>query len=146
MSGTEKPTVAFILSLLGGIFLLLRGGIVFMTRWYGFGGMMNGYWGWGGMMGGYDWGYGPGVGMMGAYSFGRMLGIVGMLFGVVVIIGAFMLYNNPSQHTTWGLVIVIFSALSIIGGAMAGLGIGFVLGLIGGILALTWKPPTTEKK
>ena len=146
MSGTEKPTVAFILSLLGGIFLLLRGGIVFMTRWYGFGGMMNGYWGWGGMMGGYDWGYGPGVGMMGAYSFGRVLGIVGMLFGVVVIIGAFMLYNNPSQHTTWGLVIVIFSALSVFGGAMSGLGIGFVLGLVGGILAFTWKPPTTEKK
>jgi hypothetical protein len=146
MSETEKPTVAFILSLLGGIFLLLRGGMVFMTRWYGFGGMMNGYWGWGGMMDRYDWGYGPGVGMMGAYGFGRMLGIVGILFGVVVIIGALMLYNNPSQHTTWGLVIVIFSALSILGGAMAGLGIGFVLGLIGGIMALTWKPPTTEKK
>jgi hypothetical protein len=146
MSGTEKPTVAFILSLLGGIFLLLRGGMVFMTRWYGFGGMMNSYWGWGGMMGGYDWGYGPGVGMMGAYGFGRMLGIVGTFFGVVVIIGAFMLYNNPSQHTTWGLVIVIFSALSVFGGAMAGLGIGFVLGLVGGILALTWKPSTTEKK
>jgi len=145
MSGTEKPTVAFILSLLGGIFLLLRGSMVFMTRWYGFGGMTNGYWGWGGMMDRY-WGYAPGVGMMGAYGFGRMLGIVGILFGVVVIIGALMLHNNPSQHTTWGLVIVIFSALSIFGGAMAGLGIGFVLGLIGGILALTWKPPTAEKK
>ena len=146
MSEAEKPTFAFILSLLGGIFILLGGGMVSMIRSYGFGGMMNGYWGYGGMMDRYDWGYGPGVGMMGAYGFGRMLGIVGILFGVVVIVGALMLYNNPSQHSKWGSVVVIFSVLSIFGGAMAGLGIGLVLGLIGGILALAWKPPTTEKK
>ena len=145
MAEAEKPTLAFVLSLLGGIFIILRGGMFSMMRSYGFGEMMNGYWGYGGMMGAYNWGYSPGLGMMGAYGFG-MLGIVGLVFGVIVIIGALMLYNSPSQHSKWGSVIVIFSVLSILGGAMAGLGIGLVLGLIGGILALTWKPPTSEKK
>jgi len=124
MSEAEKPTTAFILSLIGGIFILLGGG----------------------MMGGYGWGYGPGFGMMRGYGYGGMFGIAGVLFGVAVITGALMLYNNPTQHSKWGLVILIFSLLSIFGSAMAGFGIGLILGLIGGILALTWKPPITEKK
>ena len=152
MSETEKPTVAFILSLIGGIFILLGGGMMSMIGLYGFGGMMNGYWGYGGMMGGYGPGYGPGYGyglgfgMMRAYGYSGMFGIAGVLFGVVVIVGALMLYNNPVQHSMWGLVILIFSVLSIFGSAMAGFGVGLILGVIGGVLALTWKPPTTEKK
>ncbi|MGA3406798.1 MAG: DUF6114 domain-containing protein [Candidatus Bathyarchaeia archaeon] len=146
MSEAQKPTTAFILSLIGGIFILLGGGMMSMIGSYGVGGMMNGYAGYGGMMGGYGWGYGPGFGMMRGYGYGGMFGIAGILFGVAVIAGALMLYNNPTQHSKWGLVILIFSLLSIFGSAMAGFGIGLILGLIGGILALTWKPPITEKK
>ncbi len=115
---------------------------------YGVGGMMNGYSGYGGM-GGYGWGmggYGPGFGMMGGYGFSGIFGIAGILFGVVVIVSALMLYNKPVDHAKWGMLILIFSVLSIFGSAMAGFGLGLILGLIGGILALTWKPPTTEKK
>ena len=53
LSEKEKPTIAFILSLIGGIFILLGGGMFSITGSYGFGGIMNGYWGYGGMMGGY---------------------------------------------------------------------------------------------
>lgn len=94
----------------------------------------------GGMMG-------PGFGMMGngyAWGFSGRLGIAGILFGLVVMIGALMLYNNPTQHSTWGLVILIFSVLSILGSAMGGFGLGLILGLIGGGLALTWKPAVTQ--
>jgi len=148
MPEAEKPTIAFILSLIGGIFILLGGGMMSMMGSYGFGGMMNGYWGYGGMMGGYGpgWGYGPGFGMMRGYGFGGIFGIAGVLFGVVVIVSALMLYNKPVDHAKWGIVIIIFSVLSIFGSAMAGFGVGLILGLIGGILALSWKPPTTEKK
>ena len=57
-----------------------------------------------------------------------------------MIISAFMLNRKPEQHSTWGILIVLFSVLSMLGGAMGGFGVGLVLGLIGGILAITWKP------
>jgi hypothetical protein len=138
MSETEKPAVAFILSLVGGIFILLGGGVMSMmgsySGSYGFGMMrMMGRYGYGGMM---RCGYGPSFGMMGIGTFG----ILGLIFGVIVIVSALMLNSKPEQHSTWGILIVLFSVLSIFGSAMGGFGIGLILGLIGGVLAITWKP------
>ena len=151
MTEAEKPNVAFVLSLIGGIFILLGGGAMSMLgSWmgnYGYG-MMGGYGGYGGMMGGYrGWGgmMGPGFGMMGGLGYGfGFLGLLGLIFGVIVIISALMLNRNPHEHTTWGVLIIIFSVLSIFGSAMGGFGVGLILGIIGGILALTWKPPQTK--
>lgn len=143
MTQQEKPTTAFILSLIGGVFILLGGGMMSMVGSYGYGGMMNGYWGYGGMMRGY--GYGPGFGMMGGYGFGGVLGLAGLLFGLVVIVSSLMLYYHPADHSKWGIVILIFSALSVLGSVMGGFGVGLILGVLGGIFALTWKPPTTSK-
>ena len=112
-------------------------------------GMMNGYGsysGYGGMMGGYGWGYGPGFGMMRGYGYFGIFGLVGILFGIAVIVGAVMLHHNPAEHSKWGLIILIFSILSIFGSAMGGFDVGLILGVIGGILALTWKPATLERK
>lgn len=135
MTNVERPTAAFVLSLIGGIFILLGGGMMSMLG-YGFRGMMSSYGGWGyGMMR-------PGFGMMGL-AFGVM-GILGLVFGVIVIISAIMLNSKPQEHTTWGTLIVIFSVLSIVGSAMGGFGIGLVLGLVGGVLAITWKPTGTK--
>lgn len=136
----EKPTAAFVLSLIGGVFTLIGGGV---RSLFGFGdwGMMGGYGGYGGyrgyggMMGGYP---GYGYGMMGRLGFGTF-GILGLIFGAIVIVSALMLNRKPEQHSTWGILIVLFSVLSIFGGAMGGFGAGLILGLIGGILAITWK-------
>src|SRR3972149_6583763 len=97
-------------------------------------GMMGRNGSWGGMMG-------PGFGMMG-FAFG--MGFLGLIFGVIVIISALILGSKPQEHTTWGTLILIFSVISIFGSALGGFGIGLILGIIGGILAITWKP--TEKK
>lgn len=106
-----------------------------LIGYYGYG-MMGGYRGWGGMMG-------SGLGMIG-WGFGLM-GVLGLVFGVIVIISAVMLNNKPQEHATWGSLIVLFSVLSIFGSAMGGFGVGLVLGLVGGILAITWKPPEPAK-
>ena len=73
-----------------------------------------------------------------------MFGILGVVFGAIIIISAIMLHSKPHEHATWGILIVLFSVLSIFGGAMGGFGIGLVLGLIGGVLAITWKPTQTK--
>lgn len=133
----EKPTAAFILSLVAGVLILLGGGMMTMIGsymrqyWNGYGMMGRYYGGWGGMMG-------TGLGIMG-FAFGAM-GVLGLIFGAIVIISALMLNSKPDQHSTWGSLIVLFSVLSIFGSAMGGFGIGLILGLIGGVLAITWKP------
>ncbi len=144
----RRPTAAFVLSLLAGIFILLGGGMRYMMGsliesyggYGGYGGMMGGYggWGFGGMMNGYN---GYGYGMMRGLGFGfGLMGILGLVFGVIVIISALMLNSRPHEHKTWGILILVFSVLSIFGSMMGGFGIGVLLGLIGGILAITWKP------
>jgi hypothetical protein len=49
---------------------------------------------------------------------------------LVILIGAIMLYQNPDSAHTWGIVVLVMSILSAVN----------ILGLIGGILAMTWKP------
>jgi hypothetical protein len=143
MKEVEKPTVAFVLSLIGGIFILLGGVAVTMLGWwmrnYGYW-MMRGYGGYAGMMG-------RGFGMMGGLGYGfGLFGLVGLIFGVIVIVSAVMLNTRPQEHTTWGVLVIIFSVLSIFGSAMGGFGVGLILGIIGGVLALAWKPPATQAK
>jgi hypothetical protein len=129
----EKPTAAFILSLLAGVFILLGGGMMAMIgSWLGNYGVTSQYGRWGGMMG-------TGFGMV-RFAFGAM-GVLGFVFGVIVIISALMLNRRPEQHQTWGSLIVLFSVLSIFASAMGGFGVGLILGLIGGILAITWTAP-----
>ncbi len=125
----EKPTTAFVLSLIAGVLILIGGamGITFL-------GMMGGmFGGWSGMMGGY--------GMMGFpwWGLGMAFGIAGLVIGALVIIAAVMLDSRPAEHRMWGTVILVLSILSIFGG-MAGFGIGFILGIIGGALAISWTP------
>jgi hypothetical protein len=123
MSKQDLPETAFILCLIGGIFMLVGGGIM----WLMFGGMPY-YW----MMGMYH--MGPGV----PYSFLSPLFVVGIVSGIVVIIGAVMLRSRPEQHYTWGILILVFSIISLAG--MGGFFVGALLGIAGGALALSWRP------
>jgi len=96
---------------------------------------------WCGMMGGgglwYSWR--PWL-FMPMFSIG--LGIFGLISGIIVVISSIMLNSEPENHVKWGTLILIFSVLSIFGG-MGGYGIGLILGVIGGLLAITWKPKST---
>jgi hypothetical protein len=83
--------------------------------------------------------------MMGGYGVGGALSLASLLFGVVVIVSSVMLYNHPADHSKWGIVILIFSALSVLGSAMGDFVVGLILGVLGGIFAITWKPSTASK-
>jgi hypothetical protein len=50
----------------------------------------------------------------------------------MLIVGAVKLNSNPLEHTKWGVIILVFS---IIGGVN-------IFGIIGGALALSYKPIT----
>ncbi len=134
MSYGERPTVAVILSIIGGALMLLCGSMAFMMLAYhgeDFG-MMDGF---GGMMGGYR-NMMNGLGF--SYSLMSGLMLVSLVSGVLVIIGAVMINIHPSQSRTWGIIVLVFSIVSFLG--MGGFLIGAVLGIVGGALALSWKP------
>ena len=63
---------------------------------------------------------------------------IGVISGIIVIASAAMFYRNPVQKTMWGILIMVFSSISMIVGG--GFLIGLILGINGGILALTWEP------
>lgn len=83
----EKPTTAFIVTLIGGIVLLLLGVALVASPT--------------GLISGMD----PNTGVM--------LGAYFTIFAILTILGAVMLYSKPSSAHTWGTIIVV---LSIIGG------------------------------
>lgn len=108
----ERPIAAFILSLIGGIFILVAGFIISAI------GAILTYF------------------MMGI---GAIAGLMGSICGIVIIICALALYTKPRENTVCGALIIVFSALSLFG-AGGGFLVGFILSLIGGILAIIWKP------
>ena len=132
MSNEKKPMVPFALSLIAGILTLIGGltvAYVGLWRFEFMGRMMRGY--------GYAFAAGPGY----FSPFISLAGMLGVIFGLVVIASAIMLNWRPNQHTTWGILILVFSILGIFGG-LGGYLVGLILGIVGGALAIQWKPPT----
>ena len=69
------------------------------------------------------------VGVMGAF---------GLVCGSVVLVSSTMVLAKVWEPRTWGVLILVFSILSFIG--LGGFVVGALLGIIGGVLALRWKP------
>jgi uncharacterized protein DUF6114 len=112
----EKPTAAFVLSLIGGIFILLGA-----LLWISIGSFI-------GALGFGNFGLGP-----------TLLGAVGVIFALIIIIGGVMMYMKPQQHVMWGVIVLVLTIVSV-PFSFLGLIIGFILGLIGGILGIVFKP------
>ena len=125
----QRTLVAFILSLLGGLWMLASGQMMY-------GGVsrmpMNGGWGTGHMM----WGRG----MMG--QFGFWWPWFGTLAGTIVIVSAIILYFAPQYRRSLGTTILVISVLNLFLG-MGGL-LASVLGIAGGIISLRPKAASQE--
>jgi hypothetical protein len=109
--------VAFVLSVVSGVLILLQGTLrVIRTQW----------------------GLELGIGELRRRSLGgtdfKILGIVSILLGVVVIIGALLL-RKPDRTRQGGITVIAFSVLSIFAGG--GFIAGLILGVVGGALALS---------
>ena len=130
MQNAEKPNVAFILSLVGGLLIFVGSSVSIV--WFSVGSApFGGYWGmmsgWHGMTGSYGF----------AYDYLLVLSVLGLACGVIVVVGGFMLSLRPLEHVTWGVLIVILSAISFV--SMGGWFVGAILGIVGGALALAWR-------
>ncbi len=125
MSVEERPYAAFVLSLVGGVLILVVG-LLGLTV---LGWPMWGWWGMGMMGRGMMWGWMPGFLL--AFS------AVGLVSVAAVVTAAYMLYNKPSQAQTWGTIILVFAVVSIL--SAGGFIVGALLAILGGLLALTWR-------
>lgn len=117
----EKPTAAFVLSLIGGIFILINGILMAVIA----------------TIGGAVLSLIPGLGFVGGIVIA--IGAVGLILGILIIIGAIQINSGElGKVRTWSIVVLVLSIISLfIGGGFI---IGFILGLVGGILGLVWKP------
>ncbi len=129
MSSKSLHTVAFVLSLIGRLVILIGSSIEIILLLFG---PYNGTF------------YGMGPGMMSSYGFYSWgsgtfmaLSVVALVFGIIVLIGAIMLNAQPTQNMTWGIIVLVFSIASFIG--MGGYMIGAILGIAGGAIALSYR-------
>jgi hypothetical protein len=121
----EKPTAAFVLSLLGSIFIII-GGLIYAVIFSIIGGV-------------FDF-----IGFGGLGAMAMIMGVLGIVWGILTLVGAIMMNSEDKGRVRTGAILVlIFSILSWLGAA-GGIFIGFLLGLIGSILGLTWNPPRYE--
>ena len=127
MSSGDRPVAAALLGLIAGV-LMLIGGVAGLVMWavaspfhYGMWGMMGGMMAWWAPM-----------------FLGMFFVVVALISGVVVLTASVMLQSRPAQAQTWGLLMLVFSVIGLLG--MGGFVIGSVLGIIAGVLALTWRP------
>ena len=113
----NKPTAAYVLSLIGGILGLIAA--IYVTIVLGLLAYLTVA----------DYYYGDFF----DYTFTLIYIVLGawmFITSILVIVFARKLNANPMQHTKYGALIMVFSII----------GLGGIFGLIGGILALVYKP------
>ena len=66
------------------------------------------------------------------------IAVIGLTCGALVLLGAIMLRIKPENKRAWGILMIVFSILSVITGG--GFIIGFILGIIAGVKAFGGKP------
>ncbi len=111
MAVQNKPTAAFALVLIGGIFTLLGGIAVAVI-----GGALTFF----------------------LAGIGAALGIIGIIAGILMIVAAVLMNTTDiSKVHTWSIIALVFSIIGLANGG--GFFIGFILGLVGSILGLVYK-------
>jgi len=120
MGKEEKPTAAFILTLIAGIADLMIMFFIYAVL-QAIGGISSG---------------------LAIIPFTLLFLVFGLplLSAIAKITLACGLYAKPAGHKRYGVLIIVFSFLSCLAGF-----IGFILGIVGGALAIAWKPTQVSR-
>ena len=116
----ERLSTPFVLSLLGGLFVLAGTimGFVYLPSY-----------------GSYPYGY------VAPYNVPFL--VTSGVAGILILLGAYFLYLRPELHVAWGVMILVLSVAStfaVVTGYYALFGsIGIIFGLIGGSMAVGWR-------
>ncbi|MDA4126068.1 MAG: zinc ribbon domain-containing protein [Thaumarchaeota archaeon] len=119
----DRPTAAFVLSLIGGIITLILGSIA-------------------------GAGFAAGLFGLGTASLSVAIGaaiiflVVGLICGILIIVGAVLQYSEDKSRVRTGSIVVLVFTLVGIPFTFFGLIIGGIMSIIGAVLGFTWKPST----
>jgi hypothetical protein len=138
----HRPILASIFTVLGGLLMLASG--PWMSAM-----MRHGMYSWGNpgrhMAGRWMNSHGYFCNWMPGYASGYMPGHLwtwlALLTGGGVLVAGIVMLARPDSHVGWGITILVSAAVALFMGA-GGL-LGVALAIIGGILAITYKPVTT---
>lgn len=109
-----RPIGAAIVTILGGLFILLGGAVIAAFGWA--------------------------LGVLSGFS--SSLFQIGLVVGLLTLVVGILMAGVPQAHALWGILAILF-ALVAVPFALAGLVIGSLLAFIGGLLAIAWRPPPT---
>ncbi len=137
MNYEDRPVGAFVVSLIAGLWMLAMGGMMGWGYMGSRGWSGNMYAGGPGAGGAYNWMWAHHQWMHG-YGGGVLWFWLGTAAAILVLVGAFAMYARPATAPRWGVVVLISSCVALLGGA-GGLFAG-ILGMVGGALAMAWKP------
>lgn len=76
---------------------------------------------------------------------GTPLAAIGMLFAVLLFLTGVFALLRPDQSTNLGIAGVAFSILSVVG-ALGGLLVGLLIGIVGSNLLISWEPPGSQRE
>lgn len=119
----EKPTIPIVLSAISGILILLTG-LLLLRMVIGMGDMM---------------GQIMEIDGLDISDWLPIMAGIDLISGALVTFGAIMLNRQPERHKTYGIIVLIFSSISIFGVVS---GFAAILGIVGGIWAIGWKLET----
>jgi hypothetical protein len=73
------------------------------------------------------------------------ISVIALICGALILFAAIMLRTKPENKKAWGILVIVFSIPSVVTGG--GFIVGFILGIVGGFLALrkTHRPTENSK-
>lgn len=111
-----RPVAAGIVTILGGLFILVGGAVVALV-----GGIISAF--------------------LGFFS---GLWLIGLFVGALTCLIGLLMMAVPSAHAVWGSLAILFALVSL-PFALGGFVVGFLLAIVGGVLALRWHPPPPDR-